>query len=61
MHLGDYRKIISGVNSALDRLVGLIDGMPIPVQIVNKSQDIIYLNKAAKNIELTANNVNHKI
>lgn len=61
LHLGDYRKIISGVNSALDRLVGLIDGMPIPVQIVNKSQDIIYLNKAAKNIELTAYNDNHKI
>ncbi len=44
-HNGEYRAIIQGVNSTLDRLVGLIDNMPIAVQIVNRENKIIYRNK----------------
>lgn len=44
-HHGEFRNIILGVNSTLDRLVGLIDGMPIAVQIVDKDQNVIYANK----------------
>ena len=44
-HHGEYRHIISGVNSTLDRLVGFIDEMPIAMQIVDREQNVIYSNK----------------
>ncbi len=49
-HNGEYLNIIKGVNFTLDRLVGLIDNMPIPVQIVDKELNVLYLNDKAKNI-----------
>lgn len=50
-HSGDYQKLINGVNSMLDRLVGLIDNLPMPVQIVDRDYNIVFINKIAKNIE----------
>lgn len=47
-HNGDFRSIIGGVNSTLNRLVGLIDEMPVGVQIVDKSKNIVYQNKIVK-------------
>lgn len=44
-HLGEFKNIISGINQAYDRIVGLIDNMPLPVQIVNTEYKIIYANK----------------
>lgn len=49
-HTGDFRRIIDGVNKTLDRLVGLIDNMPVPVQIISKDFDILYVNEAGKNL-----------
>lgn len=49
-HQGDFRKIIIGVNASLDRLVGLIDNMPLPVQIVDKEYNLLYINNKAKDI-----------
>jgi HAMP domain-containing protein len=43
-HKGEFKNIIYGVNSTLDRLVGLIDNMPIPVQIVDSNNKVIYSN-----------------
>lgn len=51
-HLGDFRKVISGFNSTMDRLVGLIDNLPVPVQIVDKDFKILYLNKMAKEVNI---------
>lgn len=47
-HNGDFRNIIDGVNATLNRLVGLIDEMPVGVQIVDKSHNIMYQNKIVK-------------
>jgi methyl-accepting chemotaxis protein len=44
-HEGDFKKIIEGVNSTLDALVGFIDNMPIPALIINKSFEVQYINK----------------
>ncbi len=47
-HQGDFRRIVRGVNQTLDRLVGLIDNLPLPVQIVDKNYKILYINKKAE-------------
>ncbi len=47
---GEFKSIINGMNKAIDRLVGLIDNMPMPVQIVDKELKIIYNNKLANSI-----------
>ncbi|MEJ5244559.1 MAG: HAMP domain-containing protein [Bacteroidota bacterium] len=44
-HQGDFRRLIEGINASLDRLVGLIDNMPVPVQIVDRSNNVLYRNK----------------
>ncbi len=44
-HQGEFRNIMKGVNATLDRLVGLIDEMPVGVQIVNSKNEILYQNK----------------
>ena len=44
-HLGDFRRLIEGINATLDRLVGLIDNMPLPVQIVDRNNNVLYKNK----------------
>ncbi len=43
-HQGDFRRLVQGINSTLDRLVGLIDNMPIPVRIVDKNNNVLYEN-----------------
>ncbi len=50
-HSGEFKNIISGVNATLDRLVGLIDEMPVPVQITDKAKNIKYQNKKSLIIE----------
>lgn len=47
-HFGEYKNIILGINSAFDRLVGLIDNMPLPVQIVDTEYNLLYANKQAE-------------
>jgi len=44
-HQGDFRRLVQGINSTLDRLVGLIDNMPIPVRIVDKNNNVLYENQ----------------
>ncbi len=50
-HNGEFRNIISGVNATMERLVGLIENMPIPAQIVDKDYKITFINKAAKELK----------
>ncbi len=45
-HQGDYKKIIEGVNNSIERLVGLIDEMPVPCMIIDKNYQIQFMNKA---------------
>ncbi|MFA4849892.1 MAG: Cache 3/Cache 2 fusion domain-containing protein [Methanoregula sp.] len=45
-HQGDYKKIIEGVNNSIERLVGLIDEMPVPCMIIDKNYKIQFMNKA---------------
>lgn len=49
-HQGDYKRIVDGINITLDRMVGLIDNLPVAVQIVDKDYKILYLNKFAEKI-----------
>lgn len=44
-HNGEFKNIISGVNSTLDRLVGLIDEMPLSIQISDADNNVVYKNK----------------
>lgn len=50
LHFGEYKRIIEEVNFTLDRLVSLIDNMPIPVQIIDKERNVLYLNRHAGNL-----------
>lgn len=51
-HSGDFRKIVLGVNATIDRLVGLIDNMPLPVQILDNNFKVLYMNKSANEIKM---------
>jgi methyl-accepting chemotaxis protein len=44
-HQGDFRKIVTGVNNTIDRLVGLLDVMPAPAMIIDRDFNILYMNK----------------
>lgn len=48
-HNGKYREIIDGTNTAIDRLVGLIDRIPLPIQIIGADNNLLYKNKYIKN------------
>ena len=43
-HLGDYRKLMEGMNAGLNRLVECIEFMPIPVMAVDRDFNIQYMN-----------------
>ncbi|MBI5559081.1 MAG: PAS domain-containing protein, partial [Deltaproteobacteria bacterium] len=45
-HQGDYKKLIQGINTIVDRLVGLLDVMPAPAMIIDRDFSILYMNKA---------------
>ncbi len=44
-HAGEFRTIITGINSTLDRLVGFLDLMPSPAMVVDKDFNIQYMNE----------------
>ncbi len=45
-HSGDYAKIVNGINTTLDTLVGFLDVIPLPITIINRDFSIMYINKA---------------
>ena len=45
-HQGDFKKLIQGVNTIIDRLVGLLDAMPAPSMLIDQDFNILYMNKA---------------
>ncbi|MDD5249758.1 MAG: methyl-accepting chemotaxis protein [Rhodocyclaceae bacterium] len=44
-HRGEFRRIVEGVNATLDRLVGLLDQMPMPVMLIDKNFAVQYMNE----------------
>ncbi|HEX9022375.1 MAG TPA: methyl-accepting chemotaxis protein [Geobacteraceae bacterium] len=44
-HEGDYRHIVEGFNTTIDRLVGLLDNMPAPAMIIDREFTIRYMNE----------------
>jgi methyl-accepting chemotaxis protein len=46
---GDYARIVEGVNSALDSLVGFLNSVPAPVMITDPNRNVRYLNEAGAN------------
>ncbi len=50
-HQGDFKDIINGFNATLDRLVGLIDQMPLAVHILDSDNNKIYRNRKSREIE----------
>jgi len=44
-HQGDFRRIVSGVNDTIDRLVGLLDNMTAPAMIIDRDFSILYMNE----------------
>ncbi len=49
-HQGDFRKIVTGVNATIGALVGIIDAMPAPVMIVDRSFTITYVNQSGAQV-----------
>ncbi len=52
-HMGDFRKVIEGVNGTLDTVVdkavwyeAIIDAIPFPIQVTDNNMKWTYLNKA---------------
>jgi methyl-accepting chemotaxis protein len=52
-HVGEYRKIVEGVNKTLDVVVdklnwyqGIIDAVPFPIHVIDTNMKWVYLNKA---------------
>jgi methyl-accepting chemotaxis protein len=43
-HKGDYRKIVEGMNGAMDAVVGHIEIMPAPAMIIDRDYRIRYIN-----------------
>ena len=44
-HQGDYRRIVAGINSVMDRLVGMLDTMPSPAMIIDNDFTVRYMNE----------------
>lgn len=44
-HAGEYRQIVEGINTTLDRLVGFLDLMPAPAMIMDRDFTIQYINE----------------
>ncbi len=44
-HLGDFRRVVDGVNNTIDRLVSLLDVMPAPAMIIDRDFNVLYMNK----------------
>jgi methyl-accepting chemotaxis protein len=49
-HQGEYRKIIEGVNRAIDSIVGHLDSMPVPALIVDREFTVRYINKVGASL-----------
>jgi methyl-accepting chemotaxis protein len=45
-HSGAYARIVEGVNSTLDSLVGFLDNVPAPFMIIDSDRNVRYLNEA---------------
>jgi len=50
-HRGDYRLVMEGVNAAVDRLIGLIDKMPMPVMVTDREFRVLYMNELAAQLD----------
>jgi methyl-accepting chemotaxis protein len=46
-HQGDFRRIVQGVNTAFDALVGHLDSIPAPAMLVDRELRVRYMNSAA--------------
>jgi len=44
-HQGEFKKLIVGINTIVDRLVGLLDAMPAPSMVIDKDFNVLYMNK----------------
>jgi len=49
-HQGDYRKMVEGINSTINSLVGTIDSMPLPAMIIDKEFTVQYMNQTGARI-----------
>jgi methyl-accepting chemotaxis protein len=56
-HVGDYAKVIHGVNQTLDRVVDrmfwyeqMLDSIPFPLSVTDMDMNMTFINKASENI-----------
>ena len=55
-HLGDYKKIVAGVNRTLDSVVGTFEAIPDPIMFIDKDFKIQYINSAGAKIRNKSKN-----
>jgi methyl-accepting chemotaxis protein len=63
-HVGDYRRIVEGVNSTLDVVVdklswyqAILDAVPFPIHVIDTNMNWVFLNKAFEKLMVDARNV----
>ncbi|MFZ5764401.1 MAG: methyl-accepting chemotaxis protein [Thermodesulfobacteriota bacterium] len=49
-HQGEYKKLIQGVNTIVDRLVGFLDILPSPVMIIDRDFTVRYMNRVGAEV-----------
>ncbi len=49
-HQGDFRRIVEGVNAAIEALVGHLDAMPVPGMVVDRDLKVLFMNAAALHV-----------
>ncbi|MFK4765052.1 methyl-accepting chemotaxis protein [Desulfobaculum sp. SPO524] len=42
---GGFKQLVDGVNRLADRLVGLIDDLPLPVMAIDKNYNVLFMNE----------------
>jgi len=58
---GSYKELIIGANNIADVLMGIINSVVIPILVINKEYDIIFMNtEASKLLGISQNDISNK-
>jgi methyl-accepting chemotaxis protein len=49
-HGGDFGRVIGAMNATMDRIVGLMDALPIPLMIIDTDRTVQYMNKVGAEV-----------
>lgn len=66
-HQGEYRRVIEGINTTLDRVIdkihwyeAIIDAVPAPIHVLDKDMNWLFLNKAFEDLMIKAGSIRNR-